>query len=62
MLRSVCIASPRTKGWHEVLVQIMDLAERIGLGFAFPTRTLLIKGSPGAGATDHSGTVIPFGA
>jgi hypothetical protein len=40
----------------------MDLAERIGLGFAFPTRTLLIKGSPGAGATDHSGTVIPFGA
>ena len=39
----------------------MDLAEWMGLGLAFPTWTLLIKGSPGAGATDHSSTVIPFG-
>jgi hypothetical protein len=39
----------------------MDLAERMGVAFAFPTRTLLIEGSAGAGATDHSGTVIPFG-
>ena len=52
---------PRTKGRHEVLVQIVDFAERMGLGFAFPTWTLMVKGSPGAGATDHSGTVIPFG-
>jgi MscS family membrane protein len=53
--------SSELKGRHEVLVQIMELAERMGVTFAFPTRTLLIEGSPGGEATDHSGTVIPFG-
>jgi MscS family membrane protein len=54
------------KGRHEVLVQIMNLAERMGVAFAFPTRTLLIEGSPviegspSTGATDHSG-ILRFG-
>jgi hypothetical protein len=42
-------------------VQITELVERMGVAFAFPTRTLLIEGSPNGEATDHSGTVIPFG-
>jgi MscS family membrane protein len=54
------------KGRHEVLVQIMNLAERMGVAFAFPTRTLLIEGSPviggspGTGPTDHS-DILRFG-
>jgi len=49
------------RGRHEVLVGIMDLAERMGVSFAFPTRTLLIDGPSGGGAKDRSDTVIPFG-
>jgi MscS family membrane protein len=49
------------KGRHEILVRLMDLAERMGVSFAFPTRTLLIEGPPGGGATDRSGMIIPFG-
>jgi MscS family membrane protein len=49
------------RGRHEVLEQIMDLAQRMGVAFAFPTRTLLIEGPPGGGATDRSGSVISFG-
>jgi MscS family membrane protein len=49
------------KGRHEVLVRIMDLAEQMGVMFAFPTRTLLIEGLPCGGATDRSGMIIPFG-
>ena len=51
----------RTEGRHEVLVRIMDLAERMHVSFAFPTRTLLIEAAPGGEATDRSGIVIPFG-
>ena len=43
------------KGRHEVLVQIMDLAERMGVAFAFPTRTL----AQGQGTT--AAPVIPLG-
>jgi MscS family membrane protein len=49
------------RGRHEILVRIMELAEEMGVSFAFPTRTLLIAGPPGEGATDRSGTVVPFG-
>jgi MscS family membrane protein len=48
------------RGRHEILAGIMDLAERMGVSFAFPTRTLLIDGPSGGGATDRSGSVIPF--
>jgi MscS family membrane protein len=33
---------------EEILLQIMDLAKRLGIDFAFPTRTLVIETSPEA--------------
>ncbi len=49
------------KGWQAILAEIMRLAEPLEVSFAFPTRTLLIEGASGEGATDLGGTVVPFG-
>jgi MscS family membrane protein len=32
---------------EEILLKIMELAETLGVEFAFPTRTLIVEGSPG---------------
>jgi MscS family membrane protein len=51
------------KGRHEVLVRIMELAERMGVAFAFPTRTLLIGGGTGwrgHGPQRHGHSVQPL--
>ena len=34
------------RGRHEILVQIMMLAEAMGVSFAYPTRRLVIEGGP----------------
>lgn len=54
-------ATSELQGRHDILVGIMDLAERSGVAFAFPTRTLVIESPSGEGASGRGGTVIPFG-
>ena len=50
------------RGWHETLLQIMELAEGMGVSFAYPTRTLLIEGATAGAAAGRgeSGAVIPL--
>ena len=50
------------QGRHEILLQIMELAERMGVSFAYPTRTLLIDGATAGAAAGRgeSGAVIPL--
>ena len=48
------------RGRHEILVQIMMLAEAMGVSFAYPTRRLVIEGAPGGADAGRSGTVIPI--
>jgi MscS family membrane protein len=48
-------ASSELQGRHEVLLGIMDIAERMDVSFAFPTRTLLLEGPPATAAlSSHS--------
>jgi MscS family membrane protein len=50
------------RGRHEVLAGIMELAERMSVSFAFPTRTLVIEGqsAPTATVRGDGGSIIPL--
>ena len=39
--------SDELRARHEVLMQIMKLADKLGVNFAFPTRTLHMENFPG---------------
>jgi MscS family membrane protein len=45
---------------HEILMGIVALAERMGVAFAFPTRTVVIEGAKADAVADHSAAVIPL--